>query len=236
MRSTSRGEVAGSTGGGVQPIVNWATRSQSGRFNRKNAAPVNTVDANWKQNGPNYILSDRDGAMIGRATTINSFTDGTSTNASFSERGKGPAALPAKNRLGMVHNLGLPIAGVPSDLQFSQAARGTPILSAAGKNQHQPSGSQNWGWKGKLWAFGGTVADSHTNLRNRYALDDSDNAEDGRAGSTMIKPSSNQPRGVNVLFMDGGVRFIKSSVIYQPWIAIATPDLGETVSQHQLSD
>jgi len=37
-----------------------------------------------------------------------------------------------------------------------------------------------------------------------------------------------------VLFMDGSVRFIKSSVSYQPWIGIATPDGGETITSDSL--
>jgi hypothetical protein len=35
---------------------------------------------------------------------------------------------------------------------------------------------------------------------------------------------------VNVLFMDGSVHFIKNSVGFQPWYAIATPAMGEVVS------
>jgi prepilin-type processing-associated H-X9-DG protein len=61
-------------------------------------------------------------------------------------------------------------------------------------------------------------------------MDYSDNAEDGRAMSTLINASSNHPGGVNVLFMDGSVRFVKNSVGPQAWYAIATPDGGEVVS------
>ena len=46
----------------------------------------------------------------------------------------------------------------------------------------------------------------------------------------MISASSNHPGGVNVLFMDGSVRFIKNSVNYQTWYAIATPNNREAVS------
>jgi hypothetical protein len=34
--------------------------------------------------------------------------------------------------------------------------------------------------------------------------------------------------------MDGSVRFVKSSVGYEPWYAIATPDQGEAFSADQL--
>ena len=46
----------------------------------------------------------------------------------------------------------------------------------------------------------------------------------------MIAASSNHPGGVNVLFMDGSVRFVKNSVNYQTWYAIATLNSGEVVS------
>ena len=38
----------------------------------------------------------------------------------------------------------------------------------------------------------------------------------------MVAASSHHPGGVNVLFMDGSVRFIKNSVNFQAWYAIAT--------------
>ncbi len=220
--------------GGFNKLVGATNYPSNVGLNRRiNGAPAGTAAGNWQMNGPNYVLSTWDGAAV-RITSINSFTDGTSTTAIFSEWVKGPAASPGKNGLGMVYNLGQPAAAFPTDFQFSQACQGITLLSTAGNNQHQPPGSQSWGWKGEWWAFGGTMVYSHTNLPNRFACDYSDNAEDGRAFMTLINASSNHPGGVNVLFMDGSVRFIKSSVAYQPWIAIATPDLGEAVSQDQL--
>ena len=38
----------------------------------------------------------------------------------------------------------------------------------------------------------------------------------------MIAASSRHPGGVNVLFLDGSVRFLKSSINYQTWHAIGT--------------
>jgi hypothetical protein len=35
---------------------------------------------------------------------------------------------------------------------------------------------------------------------------------------------------VNVAFMDGSVHFVKSSVAYPSWYALATPDGGEVLS------
>ena len=49
----------------------------------------------------------------------------------------------------------------------------------------------------------------------------------------MAAASSNHPGGVNVLFMDGSVHFVKSSVSYQAWYGIATPNNGEVVGSDQ---
>jgi prepilin-type N-terminal cleavage/methylation domain-containing protein/prepilin-type processing-associated H-X9-DG protein len=197
---------------------------------RINAAAPGSVNGNWQQNGPVYVLSQWDGATLNRFIGINSFVDGTSNTAIFSEWVKGPASLPSKISLGMVFNSGAPMAQFPTDFQFAQLCASINPTMVNGSNGHTQAGAQSWGWKGEWWAFGGTMAYSHTNMPNRYAMDYSDNAEDGRAMSTLINASSNHPGGVNVLFMDGSVRFVKSSVNPQAWYAIATPDNGEVVS------
>ena len=42
--------------------------------------------------------------------------------------------------------------------------------------------------------------------------------------------SSAHPGGANVLFGDGSVKFIKSSISYPTWWALGTKDQGEIVS------
>jgi len=46
----------------------------------------------------------------------------------------------------------------------------------------------------------------------------------------MIGASSLHPGGVNVLLMDGSVKFIKNSISLNTWLAIGSMDGGETVS------
>jgi prepilin-type N-terminal cleavage/methylation domain-containing protein/prepilin-type processing-associated H-X9-DG protein len=182
---------------------------------------------NWQNNGPAYILSTWDG-IGNRMISINSFTDGTSTTAIFSEWVKGPAGgLPNKNGLGMVYFFPgqAQSNAFPTDLQFAQ--------SCAQINPNA-AGSQAWGWKGEWWAWDAQMIYSHTNLPNRLACQYQDQNNDWRASITAVNASSNHPGGVNVLFMDGSVRFVKSSVNYLPWYAIATPDGGETVSSDAL--
>ena len=54
------------------------------------------------------------------------------------------------------------------------------------------------------------------------------------AVSPWSAASSNHPGGVNVLFMDGSVRFIKNPMNYRTWYAIATPNKREAVSSDAL--
>ena len=72
------------------------------------------------------------------------------------------------------------------------------------------------GLEGEWWGYGGTSIYSHTQTPNRTSFGCSDLAEDVRGTITSVSASSNHPGGVNVLFMDGSVRFIKSTVGYQP--------------------
>ncbi len=179
------------------------------------------ADSSWKLNGPNYVASSWDNA-VNATTTLTTFQDGTSNTAIFSEWIKGPAtgSPPPKQGLAIMYQLNLASNAFPTDFQFKQVCDNVPITTA----------NFNWGWKGEWWGFGGTTIYSHTQTPNRTSCEYSDVGQDGRGTITLASASSNHPGGVNVLFMDGSVRFIKSSVGYQPWYAIATPNYGEVVS------
>jgi prepilin-type N-terminal cleavage/methylation domain-containing protein/prepilin-type processing-associated H-X9-DG protein len=49
-------------------------------------------------------------------------------------------------------------------------------------------------------------------------------------GNNLSTPSSNHPGGVNVLFGDGSVRFLKSSVALNVWWALGSRNGGEMIS------
>ena len=51
-----------------------------------------------------------------------------------------------------------------------------------------------------------------------------------RLRSPWLAATSHHPGGVNVLFMDGSVRFVKNGVNFATWYAIATPNNREAVS------
>ena len=46
----------------------------------------------------------------------------------------------------------------------------------------------------------------------------------------IFVPSSNHPGGVNVLFADGSVPLVKSSVNQLTWMALGSTNDGETIS------
>jgi prepilin-type N-terminal cleavage/methylation domain-containing protein/prepilin-type processing-associated H-X9-DG protein len=198
--------------------------SNIGLNRRINGAPPSGpgTAGNWQENGPGYIASAWDGIAI-RQVSINSFIDGTSNTVIFSEWVKGPAVgLPGKNGLGMVYEFP---GGATTAHTYSTDAQ---YMQACVVNLANPV--QNWSWKGEWWASSGTSIYSHTLPPNRLACEYSDNAQDYRGTITCVGASSNHPGGVNMLFMDGSVRFVKTSVNYIPYYAIATPDWGETIS------
>jgi len=177
---------------------------------------INNGNTNsWAPNGPNYDASNWDGAMK-RNIGLQNFIDGTSNTVIFSEWVKGPAAFPGKNGLGMVYYFAnmASSADFLNDAQFNTACQNAPVTTA----------NQQWGWKGEWWAFAGTSIYSHTVTPNRTACDYNDTKQDGRSTITGVNASSLHPGGVNVLFMDGSVKFVKSTVNYIAWYALATPD------------
>ncbi len=176
----SSGTFALVTGSKLVGACNYP--SNLGLNRRINGAPPNNPGAgNWQENGPGYIGSTWDG--IGqRVITINSFIDGTSNTAIFSEWVKGPATgLPGKNGLGMVYYFPgqLQSNAFATDIQFNQACQVNPTMT----------GSQNWAWKGEWWAFAGTMIYSHTVMPNRFACQYGDQANDSRRRSPRSTPA-----------------------------------------------
>src|SRR5437764_5454313 len=98
----------------------------------------------------------------------------------------------------------------------------------------QASTTQQWGEKGSWWIYGGTSIYSHTIPPNLKACDHLDDShQDVRGSVTTVPASSYHPGGVNVVLADGSVRFIKSSVNYLTWYALATQAGGEVISSDQ---
>ncbi len=199
--------------GGVQKLVGASNYACNIGLNRR---------ANgWYLNGPNYVASTWD-KTVSDPTNMATFVDGTSNTVIFSEWIKGDAVPAGQSHNGLleVYNLGQNSNFYPTDYQFMELCNTVPITNA----------NQQWQWKGEWWSFGATMIYSHTQTPNRTSCVYHDINQDGRGTITMNSASSNHPGGVNVLFMDGSVRFIKNGVYYRTWYALATPNNREAIS------
>jgi prepilin-type processing-associated H-X9-DG protein len=192
-------------------------------FNYPYNSGLDRVTNNWTADGPYYVGSDWETYPT---IKISTFTDGTSNTAIYSEWVKGPGMTPGPDGLGMVY--------VGQDSNVIDPSKGAIAASYAESLLCQASTTQQWGEKGSWWIYGGTSIYSHTILPNMKACDHLDDShQDVRGSVTTVNASSYHPGGVNVVFADGSVRFIKSSINYLTWYALATANGGEIVSSDQ---
>jgi prepilin-type N-terminal cleavage/methylation domain-containing protein/prepilin-type processing-associated H-X9-DG protein len=218
---------------------------------------ANTPDASRQTNYPNNIGNNRhfyggvpDGPAyfpgwdnkLRNPVSLASITDGSNNTAVFSEwiKGNGQDPLLSTDGLGIVYS-GALISPYQNVGFFNGEYLNAQLCS-------QRSLLRNFTWKGERWVAqddgrGGFY--SHTQLPNRRACiydnlpvinvatrdlspDLCQNCNDSFV--TMIGASSNHPGGVNMLFMDGSVRWIKNSISYQAWHAIGSKDGAEVIS------
>jgi prepilin-type N-terminal cleavage/methylation domain-containing protein/prepilin-type processing-associated H-X9-DG protein len=190
-------------------------------------------------NGPSYSPGAIDpnspgGPDASKTITMASFTDGTSNTAIMSESVQSNAGQ-EQDGLGMVY------AG-PSWNQFvgQGTATSPPDFLAAQFCQNTPKLVHDYWWKGEFALSGGHNIYSHTQTPNRRSCywtnvtgnfpDVSSDQDYAGATQTMVAASSYHPGGVNVAFMDGSVHFVKNSVNFASWYALATPAGGEVIS------
>jgi prepilin-type N-terminal cleavage/methylation domain-containing protein len=152
-------------------------------------------------------------ASYGRPVNLAGMVDGTSNTAAFSEWVKG---MNGQNARG-------------SNLVYAitQYTNGSPANDVATCNA---SNTPAWDNKGEYW----TLQDSgrggpyyHVMPPNARAC--VVNPAFGNADS-FIGPSSFHPGGVNLVRMDGSVRFVKSTVALTIWNALGTSAGGEAIS------
>jgi prepilin-type N-terminal cleavage/methylation domain-containing protein/prepilin-type processing-associated H-X9-DG protein len=185
----------------------------------------------WQMNGPGFVASRWDGAFP--VVNLSSFTDGTSNTVIFSEWVKGVGNDRGKDGLGQTYR-----AGFDSSRHEGDVASGALTLFNAEWDNAQLCQRQgltrDWHWKGEWWIQGDRQMYSHTQTPNRRACGYGNiGATGGRGDITMIPASSNHPGGVNALFGDGSVKFIKSTINFNAWYGLATPNGGEVVGADQ---
>jgi prepilin-type N-terminal cleavage/methylation domain-containing protein/prepilin-type processing-associated H-X9-DG protein len=165
-----------------------------------------------------------------------SFIDGTSKTVLASEWQKGTGIQPpvpaGSSILGNVYNTSdtsTQYVGVVSP----NPGQPYPDFAFAQDCQNQTPNTAQWTWKGDWWINGASCTYSHTQLPNRNSCYYS-NVGQGPGVVHMLAASSYHPGGINAVFADGSVRFIKNAIAPQLWYAIATPSGRETIDMSGL--
>ena len=174
----------------------------------------------------------------GSAVNIASISDGTSNTVAFSERVKaigsnfGPTTAP--------FDAGKPTASLATPTAVANNLESTPqpyylVCKATpptpiGQNQdaaNAAAGGPDDNISGAMWCDGQPAC-------SRYAHVMPPNTWSCRSGLQIAHvASSRHPGGVNVLFMDGSVKFLKETVAVNTWWAIGTRGGGEVISADQ---
>jgi prepilin-type N-terminal cleavage/methylation domain-containing protein/prepilin-type processing-associated H-X9-DG protein len=190
--------------------------------------------ANFVLTGPTYFLGNAaETSCAGSALSsplngvksVASITDGTSNTVAFSEFVKGTGVLTGDGRHMMY-------GGMPQSTSCGYAA-GLPTSNYA-LYQDCQNKATTWGYqfKGRIWLSavagdgGGYTHTMPPNKKSCYF----GTTWPGTQAWTDATASSFHPGGVNCLFLDGSVHFVKDTVNYNTWIALATVAGGEVLS------
>ncbi len=165
-----------------------------------------------------------------RGSTIADVVDGTSNTIAYSE-----ALVGAKfygpypgNSTGNVPSAGTAnvtnVAAVPNAIQLLQTDAQT--CYQAWLTTGQQGRGEHWGAGAMGYTLFNTVYPPNYTKWSACRMDCCAQAEHAHYQNA----NSNHPGGVNVLFADGSVKFIKSSISFPTWWALGTEGLGETIS------
>jgi prepilin-type N-terminal cleavage/methylation domain-containing protein/prepilin-type processing-associated H-X9-DG protein len=169
-----------------------------------------------------------------RNTGIQAIIDGTSNTLAFGEG----VVSPNHNGQPRVKFIGMQgVSGVPTalDTLVSAATDLTDVQAgiAACTTAWQTAGTNFQYQRGSSWAHGGFA---HT-MFNTIVQPNSKQAQwsycdhySSSAVGTFGNASSYHPGGINALFADGSVKFLKDSVSQLTWMALGTINGGEVLS------
>ncbi len=189
--------------------------------NYPNTIGVTPTYGSGKAGGPCYFLNNAPW-NFSNALHLANVTDGTSNSAMFSEYIKSTG-----------EGFNSTYVNGPNDLLgiSFKIPWGTATGTSWGDYQVcQALTTLDGDYKGQLWADqdpargGGYM---HTNPPNTKSCNS------GYMVYGWISASSFHPGGVNVLFIDGSVHFIKNSISYQTWLALGSIAGGEVISSDQ---
>ena len=184
----------------------------------------------WVPDGPAYFPGWD--TQIRATVTLANISDGTNNTAVFSEwvKGDGMSPTDAKDGLGMTYVL----PGLDPQMNLGTGISGE-YLNATTCTQRALT--REFSWKGERWICqdpgrGGFY--SHSQQPNRRSCSYWGGGIGSDTFETMLSAGSSHPGGVVVLFLDGSVRFVKTTVNYNTWHSIGTKDGGEVVSMDAL--
>jgi len=219
----------GSTGGDVSTVTNYANNIGGNRWYN---AGIPDGPAYFQGSSPNNSVGGGYNEAATRGIiTLASVTDGTSNTAIWSEILKGDGNGPDDSRdgLGMVYTGGSKTAN--SGIVTAQGKVRANFLDA---QICETATVKNFSWKGERWMThdpgrGGFY--SHTQTPNRKScVYSDDNQISNTTWEAIMTAGSAHPGGVNVLFLDGSVKFVKNTVNYGAWFALGTHGGGEVIS------
>jgi prepilin-type N-terminal cleavage/methylation domain-containing protein/prepilin-type processing-associated H-X9-DG protein len=161
---------------------------------------------------------------------IRNVTDGTSNTIAFSEGLVGGPTATSGYRGTAVVGVGGSAANLydawqnPAAIANGLAACNSKFLSGSGLNQ----------WRGLYWEEGSNGMTWFNTIvtPNSQQYTWSACRSDGGGWpdwSTFANASSNHPGGVNALFADGSVKFIKNSIAQNTWWSLGTKANGEVI-------
>ncbi len=166
---------------------------------------------------------------------IQNVTDGTSNTIAFAESLVGDNANPSVFRMNnsVTGVTGAAIAEVPdaSAIPYTTVTNALQACVTSYKSAiHISSANGNrWGWGAMSMTLFNTVVTPNSQQFPFNSCRDQC-AGCGPDDSIFSNAQSNHPGGVNVLFADGSVRFVKSSISPQTWMALGTKANGEVIS------
>jgi prepilin-type processing-associated H-X9-DG protein len=156
--------------------------------------------------------------------------DGTSNTIAFAENLVGDGTTNVNPLTVMTLVTAIPNAAITLDAWSNPSVIQT-ALQACNAAYNAKAGKPN-GNRGVFWMLG---VQSHT-MFNTIATPNSKQNPWGACSAGMLfdsafcKASSNHPGGVNVLFADGSVKFIKDSINQATWWSLGTRARSEVVS------
>jgi prepilin-type N-terminal cleavage/methylation domain-containing protein/prepilin-type processing-associated H-X9-DG protein len=171
-----------------------------------------TIAPGYLPQGPLYNQS---------CVNLASMTDGTSNTAFFSERRRGQGTPNLKNDMYMMNAA----VNIDQTLQMCQSMNMSMAMAITS-------------WMGATWTIGDMSSSTynHVSTPNTYTCASMPGGMMMPPTASManmavdLPPSSYHPGGVNVLFGDGSVHFIKDTVALNVWRALSTRNGGEVIS------